>query len=308
MRQQNRGEYSNMKGIIMAGGTGTRLWPMTLTVSKQLLPVFDKPMVYYPLATLISAGIKDILIISTPHDIPLYQSLLKDGSQWGVSLSYKIQDRPGGIAQAFIVGKEFIGDDNVTLILGDNIFYGPDITRSLERAIAKTKGASIFAYFVKDPNRYGVVSFDKNAQAIDIEEKPKNPKSSYAVTGLYCYDNDVVKISQNLSPSNRGELEITDVNNYYLSKGLLNVEVLSRGVAWLDTGTPESLLDASHFIQTLQERQSIKVGCPEEAAWRAGFITDSELEVEANKFLNSGYGQYLLDLLTHQQFLMRREK
>jgi glucose-1-phosphate thymidylyltransferase len=297
-----------MKGIVMAGGTGTRLWPMTLTVSKQLLPVFDKPMVYYPLATLISAGIKDILIISTPHDIPLYQALLKDGSQWGVSLSYKIQDRPGGIAQAFMVGKEFIGNDNVTLILGDNIFYGPDINKSLENAISRQQGATIFAYYVKDPNRYGVVSFNKNAQAIGIEEKPKKPKSSYAVTGLYCYDNNVVNIVNELTPSNRGELEITDVNNHYLSNSALHVEILSRGVAWLDTGTPESLLDAAHFIQTLQERQSIKVGCPEEAAWRAGFITDVQLEEQANKFLNSGYGHYLLELLNHERFLLRKER
>ena len=296
-----------MKGIIMAGGTGTRLWPMTLTVSKQLLPVFDKPMVYYPLATLISAGIQNIFIISTPHDIVLYQSLLGDGSQWGISLSYKVQNRPAGIAQAFLVGKEFIAHDNVTLILGDNIFYGPDINRSLEKAILRKSGATIFAYSVKDPNRYGVVASDEFGHATSIEEKPLHPKSRYAVTGLYCYDNVVVDIVQTLRPSKRGELEITDVNNCYLTHNALRVEILSRGVAWLDTGTAESLLAASHFIQTLQERQSIKVGCPEEEAWRRGFISDDELEIQAHKYLNSGYGQYLLELLSHERFLLTRE-
>jgi len=297
-----------MKGIIMAGGTGTRLWPMTLTVSKQLLPVFDKPMVYYPLTTLIEAGIRDILIISTPHDLPLYESLLKDGSQWGISLSYSVQETPGGIAQAFIVGKDFMGNDNVVLILGDNVFYGHGIAQAVQNAIMRANGATIFAYYVRDPNRYGVISFNKHAQAVAIEEKPKKPKSSYAVTGLYCYDNNVVNIVRDLTPSTRGELEITDVNNYYLSHSALHVELLSRGVAWLDTGTPESLLAASHFIQTLQERQGLKVGCPEEAAWRAGFIDDAALETEAQKYVTSGYGTYLLELLAQQQFLLRKEK
>lgn len=297
-----------MKGIIMAGGSGTRLWPMTLSVSKQLLPVFDKPMVYYPLTTLMESNIRDILIISTPHDIPLYEALLKDGSQWGISLSYCVQDKPGGIAQAFLLAQNFIAQDCVSLILGDNVFYGHGISHSLNNALTKKEGATIFAYYVRNPDRYGVVSFNKHAQAVAIEEKPKKPKSSYAVTGLYCYDNQILDIARELKPSMRGELEITDVNNFYLAKNQLHVELLNRGVAWLDTGTPESLLAASQFIQTLQERQGLKVGSPEEVAWRMGFINDEALETEAQKYLSSGYGHYLLELLAQQKFLMLKEK
>ena len=297
-----------MKGILLAGGSGTRLGPMTGTVSKQLLAVFDKPMIYYPLTTLMEAGIRDILVISTPQDIGLYQNLLKDGSQWGISLSYAVQPKPGGIAEAFLVGENFIGKDSVSVILGDNIFYGNDTTQCLARALERPTGATIFAYYVRDPNRYGVLVFDENRNLIDIEEKPQNPKSDYAVTGLYCYDNRVIEIAKGLTPSKRGELEITDVNNFYLKEGLLEAEILPRGVAWLDTGTPTSLLDAAHFIHTIEIRQGLKVGCPEEVAWRMGYIDSAALERLAQRYLNNGYGQYLIELLSHQKFLMRKEK
>lgn len=296
------------KGIIMAGGNGTRLWPMTQAISKQLLPVYDKPMIYYPLTTLMEAGIRDILIITTPHDLPMYQALLKNGNQWGINLSYAIQDKPGGIAEAFLVGKQFIGNDNVTLILGDNIFYGTQIHTLLTNAINKKTGASIFAYYVHDPQRYGVIVFNNQLKPIAIEEKPQQPKSHYAVTGLYCYDNQVVDIVKNLRPSKRGELEITDVNNCYLQKEQLHAEVLNRGAAWLDTGTCASLLDAAHFIHTVEERQGLKVGCPEEAAWRKGFISDEILEKLAQENLHNNYGQYLLGLLAHQKFMEKMEE
>jgi glucose-1-phosphate thymidylyltransferase len=295
------------KGIIMAGGSGTRLWPMTQVISKQLLPVYDKPMIYYPLTTLMEAGIRDILIVSTPHDVEMYRTLLKDGTQWGINLSYVVQANPGGIAEAFLVGEKFIGNDNVTLILGDNIFYGTQIHSVLTKAINKKSGASIFAYYVQDPERYGVIVFDEKLKPFAIEEKPQQPKSHYAVTGLYSYDNQVVHIAKELKPSARGELEITDINNAYLNMGQLNAEILSRGIAWLDTGTCASLLDAAHFIHTVEERQGLKVGCPEEAAWHKGFIDDAALEKLAQQNLRNTYGKYLLNLLEHKKLLEKME-
>ncbi|MEO1263344.1 MAG: glucose-1-phosphate thymidylyltransferase RfbA [Bacteroidota bacterium] len=285
-----------MKGIILAGGLGTRLWPLTLAVSKQLMPVYDKPMIYYPLSTLMQAGIKDVLIISTPYDLPNFEKLLKDGSEIGCNFSYVAQHEPNGLAQAFVLGEEFIGDDAAALILGDNIFYGAGMAE-LMRASANPDGGVIFAYQVADPERYGVVEFDENRKAISIEEKPKQPKSNYAVPGLYFYDNQVVEIAKNLKPSPRGEYEITDVNKQYLEMEKLQVGVLGRGVAWLDTGTHTSLIQAGQFIQVIEERQGLKIGCIEEVAWEMGFIDDQQLENLGNKYIKSGYGEYLLRLL-----------
>ena len=287
-----------MRGIILAGGSGSRLWPITLSVSKQLIPVYDKPMIYYPLSVLLLAGVRDILIISTPQDTPRFQQLLGDGGKWGLNLSYAVQPSPDGLAQAFIIGAEFIGDHTVALVLGDNIFYGHHLSESLQNAAALKKGARVFAYQVNDPQRYGVVAFDKEGNAYDLEEKPAVPKSRYAVTGLYFYDNSVADRAKKLRPSPRGELEITDLNKTYLEEGTLGVEVLSRGMAWLDTGTHDSLLDASKFIETIEKRQGMKICCPEEICWRQGYISDSELEQLANELSKNEYGQYLLRLLS----------
>ncbi len=293
-----------MRGIILAGGSGTRLHPVTQAVSKQLLPVYDKPMVYYPLASLMQAGIRDVLIISTPQDTPRFQQLLGDGSQWGMNLSYAIQDSPDGLAQAFIIGAEFIGGDNCALVLGDNVFHGQNLRKSLQNAGAKEKGATVFAYPVHDPERYGVVEFDDSWNALSLEEKPTEPKSNYAVTGLYFYDNRVVDVARNVQPSERGELEITDVNKQYLEWDALSVEVFDRGVAWLDMGTHESLLQASMFIETIENRQGLKVACLEEIAFLNGYIGEDALAEAADRYSKSGYGKYLRQVLDNkEQFL-----
>ena len=286
-----------MKGIILAGGSGTRLHPVTKAISKQLLPVYDKPMIYYPLSALMLAGCRDILIISTPTDTPRFEQLLGDGQAWGLNLNYAVQPSPDGLAQAFLIGKEFLAGEGCCLVLGDNIFYGHDFARSLRDAAAQTSGATVFAYAVNDPERYGVVEFDANRKAISLEEKPARPKSRYAVTGIYFYDNQVVSVAEQLKPSPRGELEITDVNRWYLEHGQLRTEVLGRGIAWLDTGTHDSLLDASNFIHTLEHRQGLKVSCPEEIAFRLGYIDEEQLRALAAKYGKSSYGKYLLRLL-----------
>ncbi len=288
---------SPRKGIILAGGSGTRLYPATLSVSKQLLPVYDKPMIYYPLTSLMMAGMRDVLIISTPQDTPRFEQLLGDGSQWGMNLSYCVQPSPDGLAQAFILGADHVGNNPSTLILGDNLYYGHDFSTLLKRADAQTTGASVFAYHVTDPERYGVVEFDQDGKALSIEEKPVKPKSRYAVTGLYFYDNQVIDIARNIKPSARGELEITSVNEVYLKQNQLNVEIMGRGYAWLDTGTHDSLIEAAQYIQTIEKRQGLKVACPEEIAYRNGWVNAEQLEQLAQPYLKTGYGQYLIDLL-----------
>jgi len=290
------------KGIVLAGGSGTRLHPCTLAVSKQLMPVYDKPMIYYPLSTLMLAGIREVLIISTPQDTPRFEQLLGDGSKWGMKLTFAVQPSPDGLAQAFLIGDEFVGDSPSALVLGDNLFHGQELGRELEKAAARTEGATVFAYPVNDPERYGVVAFDENGRAISLEEKPAQPKSRYAVTGLYFYDRDVVSIARSLKPSPRGELEITDLNRVYLERGSLDVHVLGRGHAWLDTGTHESLIEAGLFIQTVERRQGLRIGSPEEVAWRKGWIDDAQLAVLARELGKSSYGQYLARLPSEQIF------
>lgn len=288
---------NNLKGIILAGGSGTRLYPITRGVSKQLLPIYDKPMIYYPISTLFMAGIKEILIITTPEDIGNYKKLLSDGKKWGVSFFYEVQAQPRGIAESFLIGEKFIKNSNVCLILGDNLFYGHNIKDMIKKAVLRKRGATVFAYWVKDPERYGVVEFSKERKALSIEEKPKNPKSNYAVTGLYFYDERVVDFAKNLKPSKRGELEITDLNNEYLKRDELYVEIIGRGYAWLDTGTPYSLLEAANFVQIIEERQGLKICCPEEVAYREGFIKKDDLILLGKEMENSPYGQYLLNLI-----------